>query len=177
MQASAETAYALFATAIGQCAIAWSARGICAVQLPESGAAATRARLLARLPGARSQAPTPPVRRAITSIVDLLRGEARDLSPLAIDYRGASEFHRRVCEAARAIPAGETLTYGELAARLGKPGAARAVGSVMARNALPIIVPCHRVLAAGGRPGGFSAHGGVGTKLRMLRIEGAISAS
>jgi len=174
--ATATTAYALFATPIGQCGIAWSERGICAVQLPESAAAATRARLLRRVPGASSEPPPPPVRRAMAAIVRLLNGEARDLDPLAIDYRGASEFHRRVCEAARAIPAGQTLTYGELAARLGQPGAARAVGSVMARNALPIIVPCHRVLAAGGRPGGFSAHGGVATKLRMLRLEGAISA-
>jgi methylated-DNA-[protein]-cysteine S-methyltransferase len=81
-----------------------------------------------------------------------------------------------VCEAARAIPAGATRTYGELAAQLGKPGAARAVGGVMARNPFPIIVPCHRVLAAGGRPGGFSAHGGLHTKMRMLRIEAAIAA-
>ena len=96
------------------------------------------------------------LRRAMAAIVRLLNGEARALGPLAIDYRDASEFHRQVCEAARAIPPGETLTYGELAARLGKPGAARAVGGVMARNALPIIVPCHRVLAAGGLPGGPS---------------------
>lgn len=114
------------------------------------------------------------IRRAINAIVRLLNGESRELGSLAIDYGDATEFHRRVCEAARAIPAGRTLTYGELAAQLGQPGAARAVGSVMARNALPIIVPCHRVMAAGGRPGGFSAHGGVDTKLRMLRIEGAV---
>jgi methylated-DNA-[protein]-cysteine S-methyltransferase len=172
----ATPAYALFDTPIGQCGIAWSERGICALQLPESAAATTRARLLKRVPGASSEPPPPPVRRAMAAIVRLLNGEARDLGPLTVDYRDASEFHRRVCEAARTIPAGQTLTYGELAARLGKPGAARAVGTVMARNALPIIVPCHRVLAAGGRPGGFSAPGGVATKLRMLRLEGAISA-
>ena len=167
---------ALFATPIGECGIAWSTRGICAVQLPESTPAATRARLQQRLPQASSDAPPPPVRRAMAAIVRLLKGKTRELGPLAIDYGHASEFHRRVCEAARAIPAGQTLTYGELAARLGKPGAARAVGGVMARNSLPIIVPCHRVLAAGGRPGGFSAPGGVTTKLRMLRLEGAIGA-
>jgi methylated-DNA-[protein]-cysteine S-methyltransferase len=171
------TSYTLFATPIGQCGIAWSARGICAVQLPEAAAAATRARLQRRLPGAKSAPPPPPVRRAMAAIVRLLHGKARELGPLAIDYGDASEFHRRVCEAARAIPAGQTLTYGELAAQLGQPGAARAVGGVMARNSLPIIVPCHRVLAAGGRPGGFSAHGGVTTKLRMLRIEAALSAA
>ena len=173
---NADTFYTLFATPIGECGIAWNVRGICAVQLPESAAAVTRARLQRRQPRAQSAAPPPPIRRAMSAIVRLLKGESRELGPLAIDYGGASEFHRRVCEAARAIPAGQTLTYGELAARLGQPGAARAVGGVMARNALPIIVPCHRVLAAGGRPGGFSAHGGVTTKLRMLRIEGAIRA-
>ena len=174
--APGSTAFTLFATPIGECGIAWSERGICAVQLPDSAAATTRARLLRLMPGARSEPPPKLVRRAMTAIVRLLNGEARALGPLAIDYRGASDFHRRVCEAARAIPPGQTLTYGELAARLGKPGAARAVGGVMARNSLPIIIPCHRVVAAGGRPGGFSSPGGVATKLRMLRLEGAISA-
>jgi methylated-DNA-[protein]-cysteine S-methyltransferase len=177
MPSAPGTSYTLFATPIGRCAIAWSDRGICALQLPESGARATRARLQQRVPASRRAPPPPPVRRVIKAIVRLLNGEAGELGPLAIDYQGASEFHQRVCEAARAIPAGVTLSYGELAARLGQPGAARAVGGVMARNALPIIVPCHRVLAAGGKPGGFSAPGGVSTKLRLLRIEAAIKPS
>ncbi len=170
----AETSYTLFATPVGECAIAWNTRGICALQLPESTSAATRARLLRRQPQVQRGMPPAPVRRAMSAIVRLLKGATRELGPLILDYGSASEFHRRVCEAARAIPAGQTLTYGELAAKLGQPGAARAVGGVMARNALPIIVPCHRVVAAGGRPGGFSAHGGVTTKLRLLRLEGAI---
>jgi methylated-DNA-[protein]-cysteine S-methyltransferase len=172
----ANTAYALFATPLGQCALAWNARGICAVQLPEANAAASRARLQRRFPGAAARTPPPHIRRAIRAIVKLLNGKASDLAQLSLDYSGISEFSRRVCEASRAIPAGATLTYGALAAQLGKPGAARAVGGVMARNPFPIIVPCHRVLAAGGRPGGFSAHGGLNTKLRMLRIEAVISA-
>jgi len=176
MTQAAEISFTLFDTPIGQCGLAWSERGICAVQLPEAAATKTRARLLQRMPGAQSAPPPPQVRRAISAIVRLLKGEAGELGQLAIDYRGASEFHRRVCEAARTIPAGETRSYGELAAQLGKPGAARAIGGVMARNRLPIIVPCHRVMAAGGKPGGFSAHGGVDTKLRMLRMEAAISA-
>jgi len=172
----ASTAYALFATPLGQCAIAWNACGICAVQLPEASAAASRARLQRCFPGAVVRTPPPGIRRAIRAIVKLLNGEASDLARLSLDYSGVSEFTRSVCEAARAIPAGATLSYGELAAQLGKPGAARAVGGVMARNRFPIIVPCHRVLAAGGRAGGFSAHGGLNTKMRMLRIEALISA-
>ncbi|MGB8693471.1 MAG: methylated-DNA--[protein]-cysteine S-methyltransferase [Steroidobacteraceae bacterium] len=172
----ATTAYALFATPLGRCAIAWNERGICAVQLPEASLAASRARLQRRFPNALARTPPPDMRRAITAMVKLLNGEASDLARLSLDYNGVSEFSRRVCEAARAIPAGTTRTYGELAAQLGKPGAARAVGAVMAGNLFPIIVPCHRVLAAGGRPGGFSAHGGLNTKMRMLRIEAAIAA-
>jgi methylated-DNA-[protein]-cysteine S-methyltransferase len=176
MNGVVDTSYTLFATPIGQCGLAWSVRGICAVQLPQAAVATTRLALLRRVPGAKSARPPPSVQCAIIAIVRLLKGKASELRWLAIDYRNASEFHRCVCEAARAIPAGETQSYGELAVRLGKPGAARAVGGVMARNALPIIVPCHRVMAAGGQPGGFSAPGGVSTKLRMLRIEAGISA-
>ena len=172
----ADTAYTLFATPLGQCAIAWNVRGISAVQLPEASLAASRARLEYRFPGALARTAPPHIRRAITAIVKLLNGKASDLARLSLDYSGVSEFTRSVCEASRAIPAGATRTYGELAAQLGKPGAARAVGGVMARNRFPIIVPCHRVLAAGGRPGGFSAHGGLNTKMRMLRIEAAFSA-
>ena len=170
------TAYALFATPLGQCGIAWNARGICAVQLPEASAAASRARLQRRFPDASARTPPPDIRRAITAIVKLLNGRASNLAQLSLDYSGVSEFTRSVCEASRAIPAGATRTYGELAAQLGKPGAARAVGASLARNPFPIIVPCHRVLAAGGRPGGFSAHGGLNTKMRMLRIEAVINA-
>jgi methylated-DNA-[protein]-cysteine S-methyltransferase len=103
----------------------------------------------------------------------LLRGEARDLSAIALDMDGLPSFQRRVYEAARAIPPGETLSYGEVAARLGAPGSARAVGQALGRNPFAIVVPCHRVLAAGGKAGGFSANGGVATKLRLLALEGA----
>jgi O-6-methylguanine DNA methyltransferase len=98
----------------------------------------------------------------------LLGGEPVDLSDLTLDLESLPPFQRRVCEAARAIPVGSTLTYGEIAARIGEPGAARAVGQALGANPFPIIVPCHRVLAAGGKPGGFSAPGGVTTKLRSL---------
>jgi methylated-DNA-[protein]-cysteine S-methyltransferase len=163
----------LFDTPIGRCGIAWGERGILGVQLPEHGDAETRARLLRSCPGASEAPPPPAVRRAIEAILALLRGGAGDLSEIALDMAGVPPFHRRVYETARAIPPGATLSYGEMAARLGSPGAARAVGQALGRNPFPIIVPCHRVLAAGGRIGGFSANGGTATKLRLLALEGA----
>ncbi|HME27566.1 MAG TPA: MGMT family protein [Acetobacteraceae bacterium] len=103
----------------------------------------------------------------------MLRGEARDLSAIALDMEGVPQFHQRVYAVARAIPAGATLSYGDIAARLGDTSKAREVGEAMGQNPFPIIVPCHRVLAAGGKVGGFSAAGGITTKLRLLGIEGA----
>jgi methylated-DNA-[protein]-cysteine S-methyltransferase len=165
--------FTLFETAIGCCGIVWSERGVAGVQLPERSEAATRNRLRGRFPLARDGAPPAPVRRAIDDIVALLDGERRDLNHVAIDIGTASEFHRRVYEAARRIPAGATLSYGELAERVGDRNLARDVAEALSDNPCPIIVPCHRILAAGGKPGGFSAPGGVATKLRLLTIEGA----
>jgi methylated-DNA-[protein]-cysteine S-methyltransferase len=169
--------FTLFDTAIGRCGIAWSERGVALVQLPEGREADTRARLVQRCPDAREAPPPPAVRRALDAIVALLRGEASDLSAIALDMEGVPPFHRRVYEAARAVPPGATLSYGEIATRLGAPGSARAVGQALGRNPFAIVVPCHRVLAAGGKVGGFSANGGVSTKLRMLEIEGANGAA
>jgi methylated-DNA-[protein]-cysteine S-methyltransferase len=166
--------FALFETAIGPCGIAWGAHGILGVQLPERDVAATRARLSRRAIGARESAPPSEVARAIDAIVALLQGKTRDLSAVVLDMSGISPFHRRVYELARAIPPGATRSYGELAARLGEPGAARAVGQALGRNPFPIVVPCHRVLAAGGKPGGFSANGGLVTKYRLLAAEGVM---
>jgi O-6-methylguanine DNA methyltransferase len=165
--------FALFDTAIGRCGVAWGERGVAGVQLPEAGERETRARMLQRFPAAGEAAPPPEVQRVIDRIVALLRGEPSDLSAIALDMEQVPAFHRRVYEAARAIPPGMTLSYGDIAARAGAPGAARAVGQALGRNPFPIIVPCHRVLAAGGKIGGFSAEGGVATKRRMLAIEGA----
>jgi methylated-DNA-[protein]-cysteine S-methyltransferase len=165
--------FTLFDTAIGRCGVAWGERGVAGVQLPEAGERETRARMFQRFPAAGEAAPPPEVQRVIDRIVALLRGEASDLSKIALDMDEVPAFHRRVYEAARAIPPGMTLSYGEIAARAGAPGAARAVGQALGRNPFPIVVPCHRVLAAGGKMGGFSAQGGVATKRRMLAIEGA----
>jgi methylated-DNA-[protein]-cysteine S-methyltransferase len=164
--------FALFDTALGRCGIAWSDRGVAAVQLPEGSPVEARARLLRRCPGAREAAPPAAVQRAIDGIVALLRGEASELEAVSLDPTGVPPFHRRVYAVARRIPPGSTLSYGEVAARLGAPGMAREVGQALARNPFPIIVPCHRVLAAGGKIGGFSAHG-VGTKRRLLSAERA----
>ena len=165
--------FRLFDTAIGRCGIAWGDRGVVGVQLPEARERETRARLLQRFPDAREASPTPDIKRAIDSIVALLRGEASDLSTIPLDLDSVPPFDRRVYEVARAIPPGATLTYGEIAARLGTPDAARAVGQALGRNPFALVVPCHRVLAAGGKLGGFSANGGITTKLRLLAIEGA----
>jgi len=126
-----------------------------------------------RFPAAGEAAPPPEVQCVIDRIVALLRGEPSDLSAIVIDMDQLPAFHRRVYEAARTIPPGMTLSYGDIAARVGAPGAARAVGQALGRNPFPIVVPCHRVLAAGGKIGGFSAQGGIATKHRMLAIEGA----
>jgi|SRR5712691_10831135 len=165
--------YALFDTAIGCCGIAWGDRGITGVQLPETDESTTRARLMRRRPDAREAPPPPEVRRTIDGIVALLRGEGSDLSAAALDMERVEPFERRVYEVARTIAPGATLSYGEIATRLGDAALARDVGQALGRNPFPLIVPCHRVLAAGGKSGGFSANGGVTTKLRLLTIERA----
>jgi methylated-DNA-[protein]-cysteine S-methyltransferase len=169
-----EGGHALFDTAIGVCGIAWGAAGVVAVQLPEADAQRTRARLLKGLPP-QPEAADPPaaVQAAIDGVQALLKGEAIDLREVALDMSRLSPFQRDVYALARAIPPGQTRTYGELARELGDVGLSRAVGQALGHNPFAPIVPCHRVLAAGNRPGGFSAEGGATTKLRMLAIEGA----
>jgi len=165
--------FALFDTAIGPCAIVWSARGVIGVQLPEASEQATRARVQRCFADAREAEPPAEVQHAIDGIVALLSGERHDLTHVTIDDEEVPEFNRRVYAIARTIPAGSTMTYGEIAERLGDKTLARAVGQAMGENPTPIIMPCHRVLAAGGKTGGFSGAGGVVTKLRLLTIEGA----
>jgi len=165
--------FAVFATAIGHCGIAWGEHGVIGVRLPDRTAAITRARLRSRFPEAVEIEPPQRVRQGIEEIVALLRGEPRSLAGIELDLDGVPEFHRQVYEVTRAIPPGRTMTYGEIANRLGTPGSAQAVGQAMGRNPFPIIVPCHRVLGADGKLTGFSAPGGVETKRRMLLVEGS----
>jgi methylated-DNA-[protein]-cysteine S-methyltransferase len=169
--------YALFETRIGRCGIAWNERGVACLQLPERDAAATHTRLLKRLDASSEHdtKPTPVIEQAITAIRELLQGEPHDLQSIQLDMDDVPEFARRVYRAARLITPGVTQTYGELARRIGAPGAARAVGRALGQNPFAIIVPCHRVLAAAGGIGGFSARGGVQTKWRLLEIERAVT--
>lgn len=166
--------HTLFHTALGPCGIAWGPAGITAVQLPEPTEEGTRQRLLRSLPQPVPTAEPPPwVQTAMTDLKAALRGERpADLRHLPLDMSRLSAFHQRVYERTRAIPPGQVLTYGELAVELGDRNLARAIGQAMGANPFAPVVPCHRVLAAGGQPGGFSAAGGAITKWKLLAIEG-----
>jgi methylated-DNA-[protein]-cysteine S-methyltransferase len=166
--------FALFDTAIGHCGIVWGGRGVVAVQLPMSNQDKTRGRIRQRYGDIAETPPTAEVQSAIDGIIELLAGKPNDLSNVVLDLDGVPEFNRGVYDIARTIPPGQTLTYGDIAKRLGGVELSRDVGQALGRNPCPIVVPCHRVLAAGGKPGGFSANGGVVTKLKMLAIEGAV---
>jgi methylated-DNA-[protein]-cysteine S-methyltransferase len=168
--------YRVFDTALGRCAVAWSDAGIAGAHLPEGPDGALEARLRKRYPGVEAVAPPSAAQLAMVGVAELLSGAPRDLTEVPLDMDGVPDFHQRVYVAARAIPPGRTATYGEIAFQLDTPGAARAVGQALGRNPFAPIVPCHRVLAAGGKLGGFSAAGGIATKLELLAIEGAIAA-
>lgn len=163
--------FALFPTDIGPCGVAWTERGLVGVQLPQASAGATTARLRRRFPALQQADPPQPVARAVAGMTALLAGACVDFSDAEIDFRDIGPWEQAVYAVARTIPVGATLTYGEMAAQLGDAAQARAVGQALGRNPLPIIVPCHRVVGAGGRTGGFSAPGGIKTKLRILEIE------
>lgn len=162
--------------------MAWGAHGILAMQLPEVDAAATQARLL-KASGPLAQAlPPPEVARAIAAVQALLAGQLQHIDALdmdacmesvALDMQRVTDFQRRVYALTRRIPPGQTRTYGQLATALGNKNSARAVGHALGLNPFAPLVPCHRVLAASGKLCGFSAHGGVATKLQMLQTEGA----
>lgn len=166
---------AVFPTAVGPCGIVWDAAGaVHGTSLPQGGSPAVRRALLARFPGA-DEAPAPPgVAATVAELQRLLAHGEGDLSGVVLDMTDVPAFDRRTYEIVRTVPPGHTLTYGEVADRLGAPGAAQAVGRAMGRNPFPPIVPCHRVLAADGGLGGFSARGGAHTKRRMLETEGAL---
>jgi methylated-DNA-[protein]-cysteine S-methyltransferase len=164
--------FTLFPTALGPCGIAWREGAIIATELPAATPAATAARL-ARRTGGQEDQPPPEVARAVAAVSALLEGERTDLRFIPCDFGEAEPFAVKVWTAARAIPPGQTRTYGALAEALGDKRRAREVGRALGRNPLPIIVPCHRIVGADARLVGFSAPGGVSTKLRMLAIEGA----
>jgi methylated-DNA-[protein]-cysteine S-methyltransferase len=168
------THHHLFETAIGRCGIAWNGRGICAVQLPEKDDATTEARLVKKA-GSTGPADPPPAEQAlIADIQNYLSGRKVDFSAVPVDLTGVDELRLRIYEALRGIEFGRTVTYGELARSIGATDweGARDVGAAMGSNRIPIVIPCHRVLAAGGKLGGFSAYGGTRTKQKLLALEG-----
>lgn len=170
------TGHVLFDTAIGTCGIAWNDRGVVGLQLPERDVedTATRsARAAGNSDHTPPQAPPPRIAKAIEAIIAHLDGSPDNLRWIELDTAGVPEFNRRVYETIRAIDSGSTLTYGEVAALAGAPGAAQAVGQALGRNPFPIIIPCHRVLAAGNKVGGFTAFGSTQTKRKLLAIEQA----
>ncbi|HEY8072648.1 MAG TPA: methylated-DNA--[protein]-cysteine S-methyltransferase [Labilithrix sp.] len=167
-------AWTLFETTLGLCGVAWSDAGVTWVQLPEADDEATRERLAAKTKEPRARTNPPWVKDAIARIREHLAGKPQDLSRVPLDLSRASEFNASVYRALQRVPAGTTTTYGDLARLAGAPDAARAVGRAMAQNPFPLLVPCHRVLAAAGKPGGFSAYGGRVTKEKLLAVEGAL---
>ena len=167
--------FALFDTAIGLCGVAWNAVGLTGVMLPLTEGGDPRPRMARRHPDAAEGEPPEPVAEAIAGMQALLRGEKRDLREVQLDDGHVPPLAVQVYAISRAIPPGQTLTYGDIAKRLGDISLSRAVGQALGANPWPIVVPCHRILAAGGRKGGFSAPGGADTKLRMLEIEGALA--
>jgi methylated-DNA-[protein]-cysteine S-methyltransferase len=172
-----DVGFCFFDTAIGRCSVVWNAHGVLRTRLPEGNEQRARERIHDRYPQANETAPPAGIQCAIDDMTALLGGEPKDLRGIRLDMAGVPDFNMRVYDIARTIPAGATLTYGEIAERLGDRTLARDVGVALGQNPFPIIVPCHRVLAAGGKTGGFSAPGGVSTKMRMLTIERAQAGS
>lgn len=159
----------LFDTAIGTCAIVWTARGISRVCLPDANRTTTERRLRA---GGTKGKPPRFVADAVRRIARHVGGEPQTFTDVTLDMAGIPPFAERVYRALRRVRAGTTVTYADLAKAAGSPGAARAVGHAMAKNPFVIIVPCHRVLTSTGKVGGFSAFGGPQTKTRLLACEG-----
>ena len=171
----ADAGFALFETPLGACGIAWRAGALAGLQLSDRDEPTATRRLARRFPDL-APAPMPAwVERVTGAVRALLRGEPVDLGRVPLDLGSVGAFEAAVYRAAREIPPGHTLTYGALAGRLGDCGLARAVGQALGRNPWPIVIPCHRVTAADGRTGGFSAPGGRATKLKLLEIEGALA--
>jgi len=169
-----KNSYCLFGTAMGVCGIAWNNLGVIRFQLPEKDQSATEKRLRSRLLNPFLENPKPEIQQLIADIQRYFTGVQTDFSSVVLDLENISMPHRKVYESARKIQWGQTTSYGKLGRQAGfeTPGSAREIGVLMSRNPIPIIIPCHRVLAAGKKIGGFSAHGGRFTKERLLSLEG-----
>jgi len=176
-----QVAYCLFETPLGWCGIAWSGNpspdtpyAVTSFQLPEATADLTESRIVQNSGAVKSRKIPEQVIDINERVCKHLKGALQDFRDVPVDLDGVGSFVRKVCEAAREIPVGQTVTYADLANALGQPTATRAVGRALGGNPIPLIIPCHRVLAAGGKPGGFSAYGGRATKAKLLAIEGAV---
>lgn len=171
--------YTLFNAVLGRCAIAWRQPAsneqeapVIGFQLPEATDALTARRIVEKTGAGKARVIPARIVEIIRRVGLHFQGEAQDFRDVVLDLEETGGFAQQIYTAARAIPAGRTLTYGQLAEAAGHPGAARAVGRAMGRNPIPLIIPCHRVVAANRKPGGFSAHGGLATKAAMLKVEG-----
>jgi methylated-DNA-[protein]-cysteine S-methyltransferase len=172
-----DLAYCLFETPLGSCGIAWeegdlATPGVVFLRLPEANVRKTEARIAQECNAPEASEPPAEIAAVIEQVKQHLDGDMQDFADVQLVYEQVDDFARRVYEAARKVPAGETTTYGALASAVNKPRAARVVGQALGRNRVAIIVPCHRVIAAGGKLGGFSAHLGRSMKVRLLAIEG-----
>lgn len=168
-----DAGWTTFSTALGVCGMSWTPQGIESFSLPEPSRASMEERLR-NITGIATAASSQPlwVRELIEKVKSHMNGHAQDFSDVPVHFSGISAFTRAIYEAAQKIRPGTVMTYGELAALAGRPHAARAAGSALAKNPIPLIVPCHRVVASSGTLGGFSAAGGVGTKAKLLECEG-----
>lgn len=167
--------YHVFETAIGWAGVAWAEKGLIGAYLPESDPEIVRTAFAQKFPSAAEATPPPAIAKVVAQIVALMHGEKVDMSDAPLDWGRVPEFNAKVYEITRNIPPGETLTYGQIAIQLGDRLLAQQVGGALGRNPWPIVVPCHRITAADGRTGGFSAPGGAATKLKLLEIEGALA--
>ncbi len=173
------TSFCLFETPVGPCGIAWketasslSSPVVTFIQLPEATRGLTEKRIAGRSGGHKARVIPAGIAGIIEKIQKHLQGDLQDFQDIGLDLDGAGPFARQVYEGARKIPAGRTMTYGALATKINRPSASRAVGQALGKNPIPLIIPCHRLLASGNKPGGFSVHGGVTVKTRLLAIEG-----
>jgi O-6-methylguanine DNA methyltransferase len=167
-----DVAWTAFSTPLGVCGVSWTLRGINSFFLPEATGAAIETRLTDITGCTKTSSPPAWVKELIRKVKAHTKGDAQDFSEVPLSFSGISEFMLSVFQAARKIPSGTVMTYGELADLIGKPNAARAVGSALGNNPIPLLVPCHRVIASSGKLGGFSAPGGLTTKVALLECEG-----
>lgn len=171
------TNHAVFETAIGWAGLAWSEQGLVGAHLPEPDPATVRASFLRRFPMTAETAPPATIGKVVESVRGLMRGEKADLLHAPLDLARVPDFNARVYEITRRISPGQTRAYGQIAVELGDKLLSQQVGAALGKNPWPIVVPCHRVTAANGKLGGFSARGGAQTKLQLLAIEGAAAAA